>query len=300
MKTEKQIELLTIESAQKCFAEEESMDKIRLSMEKVESIPELMKDWEEIKTHPILRSGCIIAEKAGEYSYHVLFEINDDGELHIKAVYIRDGVPKMCVEYVVIQDENDPCSVEVREYCDAVMAIWSKQKKSEKMIREYTDKASSDNSFPIGIYLRVMAYINFLLENPQIKQIEQEPGHTDRLGNTEEKKEPEEKNKQEDEPQKEERNQKSQQNEDGELRNAPKKPREIILNGVRIATSDKKTKSSLMSRKRQRIQTFWTVRGHYRHYQSGKTVFIAPYTKGNKTEGKNGGRMRIIKIPDEG
>ena len=300
MKTEKQIELLTIESAQRCFEEEKSMDKIHISMEKVNSIPELIKDWAEVKTYPILRSGCIIAEKPGMYAHHILFEIRDSGELHIKDVFIVDGVARRCVEYGVEQDKNDPGSVKVLRYADAVMVIWDKQKKSEKMIREYANRAMTDNSAPIDIYLRTMAYINFLLENPQVKQIEHEPETIDRQAEEGKKDEPKERKKnaaQEGGSPKAEIRE-LQPDANGKPSVPVRKPREIVLNGVRILTSDKKVKSSLVSKKRQRIQTFWTVRGHYRHYQNGKTVYIAPYTKGNKKDGENSSRIRIIKIPD--
>lgn len=33
--------------------------------------------------------------------------------------------------------------------------------------------------------------------------------------------------------------------------------------------------------KNQRLTESWSVRGHYRHYASGKTVYVKPYTKGS-------------------
>ena len=52
------------------------------------------------------------------------------------------------------------------------------------------------------------------------------------------------------------------------------------LNSLKFRTSNKKAATALKSRKFQRYAECWNVRGHYRHYRSGKTVYIESYTKG--------------------
>ena len=60
-----------------------------------------------------------------------------------------------------------------------------------------------------------------------------------------------------------------------------KSPRTISLNGIRVISSNEKLTRKLCSKTRQRLTEAWSVRGHYRHYKSGKTVYIDPYMKGN-------------------
>ena len=40
----------------------------------------------------------------------------------------------------------------------------------------------------------------------------------------------------------------------------------------------------------------WEVRGYVRHYKSGKTVFVKPYTKGKKTEKPSEDKVYNVKI----
>lgn len=54
----------------------------------------------------------------------------------------------------------------------------------------------------------------------------------------------------------------------------------ISLNSLRFKTADKKTVNVLKSKKIHRIAESWSVRGHYRHYKSGKVIFIEGFEKG--------------------
>lgn len=38
--------------------------------------------------------------------------------------------------------------------------------------------------------------------------------------------------------------------------------------------------SKIRSKKIVRVAECWSVRGHYRHYKSGKVVYIKPFEKG--------------------
>lgn len=62
---------------------------------------------------------------------------------------------------------------------------------------------------------------------------------------------------------------------------ARKFPRVISLNGIRVLSSNEKLTRRLRSKTRQRLTETWCVRGHCRHYKTGKTVYIKPYMKGN-------------------
>lgn len=54
----------------------------------------------------------------------------------------------------------------------------------------------------------------------------------------------------------------------------------ISLNSLRFKTADKKAVNVLKSKKIHRVAESWSVRGHYRHYKSGKVIFIEGFEKG--------------------
>ena len=54
----------------------------------------------------------------------------------------------------------------------------------------------------------------------------------------------------------------------------------ISLNSLKFKTADKKVVNVLKSKKIHRIAESWSVRGHYRHYKSGKVIFIEGFEKG--------------------
>ena len=52
------------------------------------------------------------------------------------------------------------------------------------------------------------------------------------------------------------------------------------MNGVSIKTDSPTVASKIRSKKIVRVAECWSVRGHYRHYKSGKVVYIKPFEKG--------------------
>lgn len=54
----------------------------------------------------------------------------------------------------------------------------------------------------------------------------------------------------------------------------------ISLNSLRFKTVNKKVANMLKSKKVHRMAESWSVRGHYRHYKSGKVIFIESFEKG--------------------
>lgn len=54
----------------------------------------------------------------------------------------------------------------------------------------------------------------------------------------------------------------------------------ISLNSLRFKTANKKVANMLKSKKVHRMAESWSVRGHYRHYKSGKVIFIESFEKG--------------------
>ena len=56
--------------------------------------------------------------------------------------------------------------------------------------------------------------------------------------------------------------------------------RAITLNGIKIISLTDECQMDIISRPHRKLTESWTVRGHYRHYASGKVVYVKPYTKG--------------------
>lgn len=54
----------------------------------------------------------------------------------------------------------------------------------------------------------------------------------------------------------------------------------ISMNSLRFKTANKKVANMLKSKKVHRMAESWSVRGHYRHYKSGKVIFIESFEKG--------------------
>lgn len=49
---------------------------------------------------------------------------------------------------------------------------------------------------------------------------------------------------------------------------------------IKFKVSNNKTANAIKSKKPRRLAGCWEVRGHFRHYQNGKVVYIKPYEKG--------------------
>ena len=260
MKTGKQIRLVAEDLAKKCIAQAEAADIIELSGAKLAEIPELIAGWEEVKTYPIITDGCIIVSYDGGRVLHILFDLLPEGLIELKGSLVdTDGVAHYA-QYTIAQNADDPLTVVASNYNDAATAIYSKQRRRVEEIDKYIDAAISENSGIAAAYLAVMAYLNFLLEHPEQKEIERK-GRKESARRTTKKREtvpslPEE-----------------------------QKPREIVINGVRIITRDKRAVSAVVSKTRRRIATSWSVIGHYRHYKSGKVSYVRPHVRGQNKDG---------------
>ncbi len=111
----------------------------------------------------------------------------------------------------------------------------------------------------IYVFFVLIAYINFLLEYPEKKEINRKSQQTAK-------------------------NQKKKNITNKVYKQRKSVECNILLNGVRFVTKDKKTQSLLKSKQSKKYVGSWYVSGHYRHYKSGKTVYIRPYKKGTGTE----------------
>lgn len=178
---------------------------------------------------------------------------------------------------------GEDVKIEIANFDDAFVSIYRKQKLPDKADKHMDETVDNSTQNIVG-FLRVMAHINYLSEHPEYKKFEKEEC-SDKL---------------------------EQEETDASKRlrsSAPvgKIPRDedefplknpvhsITINGIRVISSNEKLSKKLSSKKRQRLTESWNVRGHYRHYKSGKTVYVNPYTKGSK-EGKPVPREYKIKV----
>lgn len=137
-------------------------------------------------------------------------------------------------------------------FTNAQTVVYTKQKRYS-VADDFVSQYISRYTLNIWTFIKVMQWINYLSENPEIKVIE-----------------------------------KKESNRNGNKKKVPPKsvsaadPRIVKINGIKIVSSNDRLVRKLNSKKRQRLTETWNVRGHYRHYKNGKKVYINPYTKGKK------------------
>lgn len=73
---------------------------------------------------------------------------------------------------------------------------------------------------------------------------------------------------------------KAKSSQDENIKNVDNVVKEIKINNIKFKVSNNKTANAIKSKKPRRLAGCWEVRGHFRHYQSGKVVYIKPYEKG--------------------
>lgn len=119
-----------------------------------------------------------------------------------------------------------------------------------------------------SVFLSVMRIVNYLIEHPEEKTLSKKRKASE--SNSSKSETPKNPAKTDEAP----------------------KQKIFSLNSIQFKTTNSKTESTIKSRKWERVTDCWDVRGHYRHYKSGKTVYIAPYEKGaDRNKGVKQGKM---------
>lgn len=292
MKTAKQIYLRMEEKGKELLAQIKSLDKIIVTEETLKKIFN-GKEAKKVNTSPILQKGVSI-QQADDMEDYMIFNVTareeDSFTFHCESFQIyhgRDGVPDDTPLWEYSADVKitygEEVKIEIANFDDAFVSIYRKQKLPDKA-NKHMDETVDDSTENIVGFLRVMAYINYLSEHPEYKNIEKEEYS--------------------DKPAQEEvdtdKRLHSSTPENKMPNNTDKIPRRnpvqaITINGIKVISSNEKLSKKLSSKKRQRLTESWNVRGHYRHYKSGKTVYVNPYTKGSK-EGKSVPREYKIKV----
>lgn len=130
-----------------------------------------------------------------------------------------------------------------------------KKKGKSEEIEKYKENEMVTACDPFKLFLKVMCWLNWIMQHPEIKEVErQEKAHT----STKSKK----------------KNGNSKAKADSNV------VKTVKINNIKIKTVNSKLITKIKSKKIHRIAGCWEVRGHFRHYKTGKVVYIKPYEKG--------------------
>lgn len=219
------------------------MDKIEININRYQQIEAFMKNIPgKVPAMPILKEGVFVL-KNGTESGMVIF--NSD---------IEDDTITVKADTLAVTDNSAVwlCSAKYIFPCE--MAIGNALKiedyidpKSQIIGRKKEDddtkkKLSSLFMSALGVTL----WLNYLMLHPKQKEVHRKKNNPHNLGHN----------------------------------FYSNKEHIIRLNGVSIKTDSPTIASKIRSRKIVRVAECWSVRGHYRHYKSGKVVYIKPFEKG--------------------
>ena len=272
MKTNKQIALKAMELGKEYYSDSIDMDEIIVYEEDYLRWQEKLQSKISLyNMAPPIKEGVFTFTTEG-YCGKLIFdcEIDETEKAIIKLIslYSSNHIEWLWDFQCVFIMDNIFNSKELtnswlREYSDATIEVMGKQKKSEKQIEEYVERKGLKNAEgPISAFLLTNAWINYLMEHPEEKEIKRRERRTNSDG--------------------------TKVKSDGTTESATKTnqatKKVINLNRITIRTNDTKTERQLKSRKKSTFS--WTVRGHVRHYKSGKIVYIKPYEKGTGNKRK--------------
>ena len=152
----------------------------------------------------------------------------------------------------------------IKKFSNSTVRIYMKQKRKEEEINNYmlSDEAVEHLNLMRNAVEKITTLftnINYLAEHPEFKEV------------------PEKEHK-------EHTHRQPTKKKEGSSEQKEQKPREIMLNGIKIKTANNKVASVLKSKTPRKLTGCFGVRGHFRHYKTGKVVYIKPYTKGNDTQ----------------
>ena len=243
--------------------------KLKSLMSKAEKMDKIIVDEGRVESEI---SRLDLANKQLQY-LPVFVEHEEDAifSMVFNVVNVREDSYDITVEsFIDIRKENNPTY-----YYDALFTIYPNSSHPgtypRVVIRDmdmpcslmpnengigYRDFVSSDcnnlmnDTFDeFRMFLKTIGMLNYISKNPEIKQVE--PSN----------------------PMKQEQTILHPENVNYEQK-------AIILNGAKIVSLNEETIRHLACKPHQRLTEAWTVRGHYRHYASGKVGYVKPYTKG--------------------
>ena len=280
MKTEKQIALQNEMIGKALIDEVPNENKIYvddLTWYKYAEVMEKNK-LDVVNLTPLFPDGVIISES--EYNNattHYFFSYKpDDEKLVINLSLVTNGNFAFKIKITVDRFFNlETSGIDMDDYFDATVVVYRKQHRKEDEINRYVDTKTELIENTVNNFMQILLYINYLLEHPEIKEVHKEKSKT----STANKKTSASKSSTPTEPRK-------------------SVARTTIINGLRIVSDAEPVHKKLKSKKIQRVTDCWGVRGHYRHYKNGKTVYIEPYKKGKGRNEKTAAPKSVKVQPD--
>lgn len=268
MKTNKQIRLLMIERGLELQQKEQELDQVIVTQEDVNSCFKKQDGANFaglLNGTPILQKGTFI-QKTDSFTDHLLFEVYETSEngfkMHCQTFQISNTneSPLWCYDCDAHLVNGEDIEIQFHSFSNAHTSIFTKQKRGE-LAQKHIDEHINEYTANILTMYKVMAWINWLSEHPEIKKIEKD-----------------EKNL----PKNRAKNIEHNANNSSQVSLPPRLPHTIRINGIRVISTDTQLVRKLKSKTRQHLTETWCVRGHYRHYKNGKVIYISPYTKGKK------------------
>ena len=280
MKTEKQIALQNEMIGKALIDEVPNENKIYvddLTWYKYAEVMEKNK-LDVVNLTPLFSDGVVISES--EYNNattHYFFSYKpDDEKLVINLSLVTNGNFVFKIKVTVDRFFDIKTSgIDMDDYFDATVVVYRKQHRKEDEINRYVDTKTELIENTVNNFMQILLYINYLLEHPEIKEVHKEktsPSTASKKASVSKSSTPTE----------------------------PGKPvtRTTLINGLRIVSDAEQVHKKLKSKKIQRITDCWGVRGHYRHYKNGKTVYIEPYKKGKGRNEKTAAPKSVKVQPD--
>lgn len=222
-----------------------NMDKIEININRYQQIEAFMKNIpEKVPAMPILKEG-VFALKNGSESGMVIFNSDiEDNTITVKAdtlaVTDNSTVWLCSAKYIFPCEMAIGGALKIEDYVDPKSQIMGTIKGKED--NDTKKKLSSLFMSALGVTL----WLNYLMLHPEQKEVH--------------------------------RKKKSSHNSEHNFYS--NKEHIVRLNGVSIKTDSPTVASKIRSKKIVRVAECWSVRGHYRHYKSGKVVYIKPFEKG--------------------
>ena len=262
MKTSKQIQILKEQKGAALSAKisNNDYDVIQINAEKSKAwFPNLNEDTSLVCT-PVVKTGLLIVDYES-FNGYTLFdtEFKDDNFLikvdafnNFNSEFVWDCSVECEMPYIIKPHVNG----NIVEYKDAITEVYKKQKRKQKEIDDYIVRVIEETCRPLELLMRTMSYINWLMQNPEYKEIEVHH----RESNGKHKKNPTTKN--------------------SGIKNTTPKNKIIKINNIKFKTTNTNIVTGLKTKKKRMSLGSWGVRGHFRHYKDGKIVYIKPYTKG--------------------
>lgn len=265
MRTDKQIELLKEQKGKELATKITDLDSIVVNFTDTVHFLENIEENAELIPIPIIKNGVLIVDYP-EFNGFILFdtELGDDKAV-IKADILNNAYDKYSwdcsltceVPYILHGVQSLECKCV--DFNNATAEIYAKQKYKLEQIEKYKEKEVMTACDPFKLFLKITCWLNWIMQHPEIKEVErQERTHTSIA--------------------KKNKNIKSQANSIA--------VKVVKINNIKIKTVNSKLAAKIKSKKIHHIAGSWEVRGHFRHYKTGKVVYIKPYEKGKDSQNR--------------